>query len=101
MTDIERSGQTTSSEGRYRKNRRSSPLYLFIALTVLGVAASLSGLMARGFIDGIVPMWMPIACPTAIFGGFVWFTIDYYRGLDQIDLMDNLWPHMAGVYIAR
>ena len=29
---------------------------------------------------------------------FAWFTYDYFRRVDELDRMDNLWAHLIGFY---
>ena len=61
-----------------------------IMLTAAGVGV-LTGALGDAFDNGYVPQAVFLAIIAAIAIGFVWLCFDYYRRLDEVDLMDNLW----------
>lgn len=87
-----------SGEQRLKAKQRKFWKYLGI-----GFVAALFGGFASGYTtamsqDGGLPIWVPIVALTAVAIGFVWFTYDYFRRIDEIDLLDNLWSHLFGMY---
>ncbi len=87
-----------SGEQRLKDHRRRFWRYVTIAF----IASLLAGL-GFGFVlgaheDGNLPLWLPVSLGIVVLLALVWFTWDYFRRIDELDLMDNLWAHLIGLY---
>lgn len=87
-----------SGEERYSKRRRAFWRYLIITLVAFMVAAFFSGFIQRSYRDGDVSLWVPMLAGAALLVAMIWFTWDFFRRVDELDLMDNLWAHLIGQY---
>ena len=66
----------------------------FVAALVGIATGSLFDWFAAGAIS---PVWL-IVILAAMVAVFVWFTIEYFRRVDELDWMDNLWAGHIGLY---
>ena len=87
-----------SGEARLKAKRNAFFRYFGLALLAGFVAGMLSGVAAALVEDGILPRGVLIALWGATVGLFVWFCRDYFRRIDELDLMDNLWTSTIGLY---
>ncbi|MGB7408408.1 MAG: hypothetical protein WA908_07870, partial [Pontixanthobacter sp.] len=97
--DTETNAPGYSGETRHKKRRRAFWRYSAIAFLFALIAGFLSGVTNELFIDGTIPIAVPLGLLAAVSIAAVWFTIDYFKRIDELDLMDNLWAHMSGLYI--
>ncbi|KLI63916.1 hypothetical protein [Aurantiacibacter marinus] len=87
-----------SGEARLAARRRKFWLYFTLAMLVSVTAGFASGLASKLYQNGTIPLWLPIAAIVAVVAGMIWATWQYFRRIDEIDLMDNLWAHTIGLY---
>jgi intracellular septation protein A len=87
-----------SGEQRLKARRRRFYRYLAVAFVVSMIVGMLSGGLAAFYEDGAVPLWIPLVVCVAVALAFAWFTYDYFRRVDELDRMDNLWAHLIGFY---
>lgn len=86
-------------EQRHRQRRRA-----FWAYSVAGLAVALPVGMCIGYLlrQGVDGVYSPAAALIAMAiatAAFVWFSIGYYRRLDELDLADNLWGAFIAVHV--
>ena len=93
--------EATTMTGEQRLKARSRKFWRYFALVCLvGALAGFGlGLSANAFEREAMPAIVPIGIALVIFAALVWFTFDYYRRIDEIDLMDNFWAHLIGLNI--
>ena len=88
-------GVAPSGELRLKQRRRT-----FIRFALLGMAAALGAGFALGWTLGADMMqpWLAILGMIALAALFAWFTVEYFRRIDELDLLDNLWASTVGAY---
>ncbi|MBB3032941.1 hypothetical protein [Alteriqipengyuania lutimaris] len=86
--------------GEARLKKRRNRFYRYVALALLGslIAGMAGGVMGGLYEDGEAPVWVPLLACAILAIGLIWFTRDYFKRVDELDLMDNLWAHLCGVY---
>ena len=86
--------------GEARMKLRRSRLYRYLGLVFLGslIAGMAGGAMANLYEDGAIPLWLPVLACAIVAIGMAWFMRDYFRRVDELDVMDNLWAHLIGFY---
>ena len=90
--------ETLSGEARLRQKRRKFFTYIGLAM-VAAFAAGLGSGAAGAFVErGILPVWLLWAVWALVVAAFAWFTRDYFRKVDELDLLDNLWASTVGLY---
>ena len=87
-----------SGEQRLKAGRRRFFRYFTIALVLSALAGLLSGTLSSFYEKDIVPVWVPIVVCGLVALGVAWGTYDYFKRVDELDLMDNLWAHTIGLY---
>ncbi len=95
MTD---SDILASGEERLRKRRHAWWRYLALAFAGSVIAGLVSGYLAGAYTNGTIPLWLPVAACIVVIVLLGWMTRDYFRRIDELDLMDNLWAHLFGLY---
>ncbi|MFN4112372.1 MAG: hypothetical protein ACK4GD_00355 [Sphingomonadaceae bacterium] len=88
-----------SGEARLKARRSAFFRYIALFLSAGFVAGMMSGVAAAYVADGIVPAGLLIAIWALVIMGFAWFTRDYFRRVDELDLLDNLWASTFGLYV--
>jgi len=87
-----------TGEERLKSRRRTFWRYVALAILVAIIGGMLSGAAAALYEDGVIPLWLPLVMCALVFAGLVWFTWEYFRWIDELDRMDNLWAHLIGSY---
>ena len=87
-----------SGEERFRKRRRSFITYIALAVAIAMFAGIASGVLAANASLGNVPVWLLFGVWVIMVVAFIWFTRDYFRRVDELDLLDNLWASLVGLY---
>jgi hypothetical protein len=87
-----------TGEAKLKKRRAAFLRYLAIALAVSVVVGLASGALASTIAMGAVPNAVMIGVLVVVVAGFSWFTRDYFRRIDEVDLQDNLWANTFGFY---
>ena len=98
MTDNNAPG--LSGEDRLRSRRMKFWRYLAIVMVGFMIAGFFSGYAKASFDSGDLPIWVPLVLGAITGLALIWFTWDYFRRVDELDLMDNLWSHLIGQYAA-
>lgn len=96
MTDT--NDPATSGEQRLAAKRNRFWRYVAIAFMLSALAGFFSGWLVISYQDGTVPLAVPLIVIGIGMAALVWFTRDYFRRVDELDLMDNLWSHLIGLY---
>lgn len=86
--------------GEDRLKRRRARLARF---GVLGFVAGVIGGFATGALgrmaaSGDIPTAVLAILWAAIMATAIWFTRDYFRQIDELDLLDNLWASTIALY---
>lgn len=89
-----------SGEERLKSRRRSFWRFLALGMIAALAAGFFSGYFTSSYEEGALPLWVPLLMLAVSVIGLIWFTRDYFRRVDELDLMDNLWAHLIGQYIA-
>ncbi|MEM7664540.1 MAG: hypothetical protein AAF250_01665 [Pseudomonadota bacterium] len=97
MTNSETS---VTGEERLKTRRRSFWRYLVLAIVGFMIAGLVSGLSSSLFVVGVFPIWIPLVVGVLVLVAMIYFTWDYFRRVDELDLLDNLWAHLVGSYTA-
>jgi hypothetical protein len=87
-----------SGEARLKAKRNAFLRYFGLIMVAGFVAGMMSGVAAAMVEDGSLPKGVLIALWTVTVGLFVWFCRDYFRRIDELDLLDNLWASTIGLY---
>ncbi|WP_394269521.1 hypothetical protein [Qipengyuania sp.] len=87
-----------SGEARLRQKRRRFIGWVAAmgaGFAILGFATGYSQAAAEG---GRLPGWIIIPLIAAAVIGLVLFSASYFRRIDEVDLQDNLWSSLIGLY---
>lgn len=87
-----------SGEARLQARRAAFWRYTFFAFAVALVVGGITGFAQDQVRAGTIPAWALVAFWAFIVGWFIWFTIGYFKRVDELDLQDNLWAAIAGFY---
>ncbi len=85
-------------ETRLRSRRAAFRRYIGLAFIAGAIGGFATGALGR--------MAAQDAVPAELLGGFwalivvagIWFTRDYFRRIDELDLLDNLWASTTALY---
>ena len=88
----------TIGEQRHNSRRSAFFRYVAIAFAVALVAGAVTGAGAIMVKVGDLPIGVLIAVWVVVTIGFIWFSRDYFRKVDELDLSDNLWACTIGLY---
>ncbi|MGI9377823.1 MAG: hypothetical protein ACR2PC_17310 [Tsuneonella suprasediminis] len=97
MTDTNSAG--LSGEERLKNRRRAYWKYIGRAMGIAFVAGTVGGVLAILAVKGVVPAWVLYPLTGAALIAFAWFSYDYFRRIDELDLLDNLWATTVGFYV--
>ena len=91
---------TNPPSGEARARARRNAFYRYVGLTFLVslLVGIVSGRLVGYYESGAIPLWVPLLAIAAVVLAMIWFTRDYFRRIDELDLMDNLWAHLVGLY---
>ena len=87
-----------SGEARLKSRRSGFLRYVILSFAAALVVGMVSGLAAFLVDDQVMPGWVLIVGWIAAVVAMIWFTRDYFRRIDELDLLDNLWSSMIGLY---
>jgi len=88
-----------SGEQRLRSRHRKFYIYVGIAM-LIGFAAGIGSGMVGAMVErDILPTWLLWIVWGVVTVAFAWFTRDYFRRIDELDLLDNLWASTIGIYV--
>lgn len=87
-----------TGEQRLKSRRNKLIRYIVLAFVISAFAGAVIGMSSEWFKDGLIPFWLLIVGWVAIVLAFAWFTRDYYRRIDELDLADNLWANTVALY---
>jgi ABC-type Mn2+/Zn2+ transport system permease subunit len=88
----------SSGEDRLRKRRLAWWRYFALGLAGSVMTGLVSGYLAGAYENGTIPVWLPVIGCVVVMVLMGWMTRDYFRRIDELDLMDNLWAHLFGLY---
>ena len=98
MTDNDSPELPISGEQKLKSRRMA--FYRYVATAGLIAAAigfgggSIISMVREGLIPGVVVLLLMVVVAVV----FIWFCFDYFRRVDELDMMDNLWATMIGFY---
>ncbi len=96
-TDTPISGPN-AGEARLKARRSAFWRYFGMALLIAFAAGMMSGVAAAMVENSVLPEWVLIGLWAITIAWFAWFCRDYFRRIDELDLMDNLWASTIGLY---
>ena len=90
----------TAGAGEQRLKSRRRAFWRCCAIGMIGglIAGFASGFTIDLVGEGRLPALAIIALLAAALAGFIWFSVDYFRRVDELDLADNLWSCLFGLY---
>lgn len=98
MTAIDQTDAPISGEQKHNSRRKSFVRYLVIALLAALVIGFGNGILVGMAVDGTLPAAVVVALVIIMAVGFIWFCFDYFKRIDELDLADNLWASVIGLY---
>ncbi|MFB0611463.1 hypothetical protein [Aurantiacibacter poecillastricola] len=89
-----------AASGEARLKSRRARFYRFCALGFAGgiVTGFATGFASDLYAEGVVPTWVLYLFWALALAGFAWFTVEYFRRVDELDVMDNLWASLVALY---
>jgi len=96
MTDA--TDTAMSGEARLKSRRKRLIRFCAVAFIISAVAGLATGVVSDLYDDGVLPGWSIFVCWGIALAGFVCFTWEYLRRVDELDLLDNLWACLVGFY---
>lgn len=92
MTDAQ------GGEGRAASRRRSFWRFFWTGMVVALVVGGIAG-TARSLNEfGLVPPLLTFPILVAALGFYTWFSIVFFRRVDELEVADNLWASLIGLY---
>ncbi|WP_120078603.1 hypothetical protein [Aurantiacibacter odishensis] len=95
MTDT---SETLSGEARLKIRRNRFWTFCALGFAVAIVAGFVTGYAADLLVDGVLPGWSFFLMWGVALVSFTWFTWSYFRRVDELDLLDNLWASLIAFY---
>jgi hypothetical protein len=90
--------QSLSGEARLKQRRNRLVRYLALTLFAGFIGGVVTGWAGRLATTEALPVPLFVGLWLAVLVAFVWFTRDYFRRVDELDLLDNLWASTIAVY---
>ena len=87
-----------SGEEKLRAKRRRFIRYVALTCLVFAVAGLIVGFASAAAEDATVPPYFLLPLIAASLIGFVVFSRNYFTRVDEVDLLDNLWASLIGMY---
>lgn len=87
-----------SGEARLKARRNAFLRYLGLFMVAGFAVGMMSGAAAALVEKGSLPTSALIAMWAVTIALFAWFCRDYFRRVDELDLLDNLWASTVGLY---
>lgn len=87
-----------TGEERLKNRRRKWWRYTMMVLIAMAALGFLTGRVASAYDAGALPLWVPIVAIVATALAVAWSCLDFFRRADEVDLIDNLWSHVIGMY---
>ena len=96
MTDTDM--MAGSGEGRLKQKQRRFWRFTLGGALVAALLGFATGWLFDWFAASAVsPLWL-IPVLGVMMAVFLWFSIEYFRRVDELDWMDNLWAAHVGLY---
>lgn len=87
-----------SGEARLKAQRNRFWSFCAAGLAVAVAVGFGTGWVSDLFLQGKLPGWSMYLAWGLALTSFAWFTRIYFRRVDELDLLDNLWACMIGFY---
>ena len=87
-----------SGEEKLRAKRRRFIRYVALTCLAFAVGGLVVGFASAAAEDAAIPPWILLPLIAASLVGFVVFSRNYFRRVDEVDLLDNLWASLIGMY---
>lgn len=98
MTQNDMQDQPESGEQKLRRRKKAFWTFLALGMVISLIAGLASGIVGANVEDGLLAPWVLFPIIGAITIGFIWFSYRYYKAIDELDLMDNMWANTFGMY---
>ncbi len=87
-----------SGEERFKKRRIGIGKLIAIGCLIgLGLGL-LTGIIGASVEEGVLPAWLLIPMSAALVIGVAWYSVIYFKRIDELDLADNLWAGTIALY---
>jgi len=86
-----------SGEQRLKNRRRNFIRFVAIGVGVALIAGFATGVIVARGVSEFAP-WIVVLATTLVLIGYAWFSVEYFRRTDELDLLDNLWASTVAVY---
>ncbi len=87
-----------TGEQRLRERRRSFWTFSIAGMVVALPVGICIGYLLRQGRDGVYSPAAALIAMAIATAAFVWFSIGYYRRIDELDLADNLWAAFIAIH---
>ncbi len=94
MTD---SNYAASGESRLKTRRNRLWRFCAIGVAIAAAIGFSTGYVSEMYEADMVPGWLLVAAWALGVVCFIWFSWGYYRRVDELDLLDNLWCCLVGL----
>ena len=90
----------TSISGEEKLRARNTKISLYaILMAAAGLSSAvLAAEAVKLVVDGTLPIAALYAVLAVMLGIFIWLTVEYFRRVEELDLLDNLWANTFGFY---
>lgn len=85
-------------EARHKARQKALLRWFGMAMVAGFVAGMVGGFAGALVADGLLPVPVLIGLWALTVALFIWFSRDFYRRIDEVDLIDNLWASTVAFY---
>jgi hypothetical protein len=90
---------TLSGEARLKSRRNSLWRFCAMGSGIAAVVGLVTGYAGGHYENGTLPAWGLFAAWLVAVASFAWFTWEYFRRVDELDVLDNLWCCLFSLYV--
>lgn len=90
---------TLSGEAQLKSRRNRFLRFCGLGFVIALATGFFTGIAGDLFREGTVPGSILYAAWAIAVAWFCWFSWEYFRRVDELDLLDNLWCSLVGLYV--
>lgn len=90
---------TLSGEARLKSRRNRFLRFCGLGFVIALATGFFTGFASDLYSDGTLPGWTLFVAWAVAVAGFIWFSWEYFRRVDELDLLDNLWCSLVAFYV--
>lgn len=87
-----------TGEARLRNRRNRLLRFITIGMLIALVTGFMVGFTANGVAERQVPPFAIYGFLLLVLVGFTWASYGYFKRVDELDVADNLWASLIGLY---